>query len=161
MFTARNLWGSRMLANRCALAPKPLGEPASGSEAIGVACEQLGSDLWACEWLGSDLCSEAIGVACEWLGSDLWACEWLGSDFLACEWLGAQKCCELPQKPVSAGLRVAGLRSCGLGGPLKAVWRLFASNFEPRRLLELRRAGYRIDSAPKCRILTHVSKRGL
>ena len=58
----------------------------------------------------------------------------------------------------SASRRPAKLRA---RGPFKAVWRLFASTFEPRRLLELRPAGYRIDSAPKCRILTHVSKRGL
>ena len=45
----------------------------------------------------------------------------------------------------------------GSGAPL----RLFASTFEPQRLLELRPARCRIDSAPKCRILTYVSKRGL
>ena len=41
-----------------------------------MACELLGSALWACELLG---------VACELLGSALWDCELLG---VACELLG-------------------------------------------------------------------------
>ena len=43
-----------------------------------------------------------------------------------------------------------------------SYWEATASStFEPQRLLELRPARCRIDSAPKCRILTYVSKRGL
>ena len=47
----------------------------------------------------------------------------------------------------------------GLGAPLKAVWRLFASTFEPQRLLELWCARCRIDRPAEYRILTNVSKR--
>ena len=60
--------------------------------------------------------SEAIEVACEWLGR-------------------TQKCCELPQKPASAGLRVAGLRSCWRGAPLKPFGGFLQALFSPKDCL--------------------------
>ena len=97
-----------------------------GLRATRKCCELLGSAASyseACELLGSaasysEACEEAIcGPASysEVLRATRKCCELLGS------LRAARKCCELPQKPASAGLRVAGLRSCWLGGPLKAA----------------------------------------
>ena len=94
------------------------------------ACEQQGSDLWACELLGSDL------WACELLRSDLRglratvsAYEWLGSD------LEVLRATRKPQKPACAGLRVAGLRSCWLGPPLKPFGSSLQALLSPRDCL--------------------------
>ena len=84
-------------------------------------------------------------------------CELLGGTASHC---GATVSCR--EKPASYWETTAS--SCagaGSGAPFKAASRLFASTFEPQRLLELGPARCRIDSVPKCLILSYVSKRGL
>ena len=89
-------------------------------------------------------------------------CELLGSAASyseACELLGSAASCHKSLRVLVCESQACGV--AGLGAPLRPLKRLFASTFEPQRLLELGRARCRIDRPAKCRILTHVSKRGL